>query len=156
MSQARNAGVAGGVLLLALWGGIGFFFGSGKGKGKGKATDGAVKTATRQTPDVRVVPQPRVRQRKVDTPSKGIAAPTLKESFTYVLRMKFIHPVKPDGSRSDQTISIEKLIEQGRRAQAAKKELLLRIRGDAKAIWLKEIKQKLKAADVAFSVSTDN
>lgn len=158
MSNTRNAGVAGGVVLLMLWGGIGFFFGKGKGKGDGE------KKATKANLERRVEPrrdgtprrQPPTPVRRTPDRSPARAAAAKPETYSYVLRLKFIHPVLPGGKVSDKTITLEELIAKGKAAKADKKELHLKIRGDAKAIWLNRLKHKLKVSNVAYSISDDS
>lgn len=152
MSKARNAGVAGGVLLIALWGGLGAFLGKGKGKGSQKADQ--KKAVQRAQPRTRI--QPSIRKTAHKTVKRVASVPVVpSRTFRYVVRMTFIHPVLSDGTLSPKTISIEELLQRGREAQKAKRELHLSIRGDARAKWLNRLKKTLKENHVAYSLAND-
>jgi hypothetical protein len=150
MSNVRNAGVAGGALLLVLWGGIGFFFGNGKGKGKGKNQPTKARVDDRTT--TRTPPPTRVEARTRPAPAPTA---TKKETYRYILRMKYIHPVLPDGTRSEKTITLDELVALGQQAMKDKKEIQLKVSGDARAIWLNKLKQTLKKKNVSYSISDD-
>lgn len=182
MSENRNPTVvAGGMLLLMLWGGLGLFF--GKGKGSNHQNKNANPTQSRpqerktQPPqDVRTSPQnqlvntqfqapqdprppisrkdPNLSEKSQKTP-KGSSWEEGKYAFTFVLRLTHIHPVQPDGSLAKETVSVEELIARGKKAHLAKQELHLRVRGDARARWEATIKQKLRQEGITFSVTNE-
>lgn len=167
MAEQNSKVVGGGVVLLMLWGGLGLFFGVGKGKGKGEGK--AKEPSKRQSQDPRKKPPTRVAKRKTSplvrvalrkptgTAPGEVRSPNSKkaESFTYVLRLRYIHPVSPNGSVSEKTVSIEELIKKGKQAASAKQELHLRVRGDARARWEKKVKQALRNHKVTFSVTNE-
>ncbi len=175
MAEQNSKVVGGGVVMLLLWGGLGLFFGLGKGKGKGdgkaKKPEQRAKAPTRQKPRERVTrrksPLDRVSlerptgSRKTQIRTKRIAKTVTGEPaqranrFSYVLRLKYIHPVDVEGRMVQKTISLQQLVEQGKKAAKAKQELHLRVRGDARARWEKKVKQALRASGVAFSVTNE-
>lgn len=180
-SENRNPiAVAGGVLLLALWGGLGLFFGKGKGTGNQNQSTPPSQVRPQERPptqpqDIRTTPQnqlvktqlqdqksvqtPPSTERPLPTTPKTTAKPTSweqeKYAFTYVLRLTHIHPVLSDGSLSKQTITLDELLERGKKAHSAKQELHLRVRGDARARWESSIKQKLREQGLTFSVTNE-
>jgi hypothetical protein len=156
----KNMAVGGGIIMLVLWGGLGLFIGTSSKKDH-KAKDREVQKMQdrEQKTEDRIITSAVEKQPSAlapNTDGKDTSTPNLsKHAFSYVLRLRYIHPVLPNGEIAKQTISLEELIERGKQAKQDKQELHLRVKGDARAKWEKEVKTKLGEAGLIFSITNE-
>ncbi|TNE48159.1 MAG: hypothetical protein EP343_17110 [Deltaproteobacteria bacterium] len=176
-STMRRGGFV--AVLLLLFGGFGLYFGPGRGKSSSKAnqnntasvnSNANVKKPARRRPEPRSLlvnasqptpirdnanTQPPSNQNPQVRPNTPKGPAVNKYAYTYILRLRYIHPLKADGTMSEKTVSLEDLVKQGQKARSAKQELHLRLRGDARAKWVTKVKEALKDNKVVFSLTNE-
>jgi hypothetical protein len=118
--------------------------------GKGGTTVGQDKEEARQTP------QPPPSQVREVEKTQGVAGtPSVRLRYEVVLRSRSIHRVSAQGQIQEDTITLEQLAAMGRIAKKEDRDLVLRIQGDAKAQWVKEIKRSLTKEQIPFSITNE-
>jgi len=174
MKGAGRMGIAGGLIVLMI-SGISFLFRPGKGgktknqvektnqQGKRtkklkkptltrkKLTGAPAKRKLEKTPERRPTGRLQLKHTK-SAPSKAKAG-SLQSAF--VLSFRAIYPIQANGSVASKSISLEELLVAGKKAKSVKKEIHLRIRGDAKAKWLRTVKQTLHAQQIPFATTDE-
>lgn len=178
-AQSSSMRRGGFVVLLLLFGGFGIYFGPGRGKSSsnanknGSASVNANKVRKQPVRKRPTKPRSPVVNASQPEPVRGTpntqpptsrtdkrpAAPRTsavnKYAYTYILRLRYIHAVKSDGTMSKDTVSLEELVKKGQKAASAKQELHLRLRGDARAKWVAKVKQALEDQKVVFSLTNE-
>lgn len=104
-------------------------------------------------PGERKVP-PAPQARKIAPNARGSEKSVLQR-YAFVLRSRSIHPVGPDNKAQEASIALKDLVKLGLQAKAKDRELHLRVQGDAKAKWLRMLKQTLDTQQIPYSISKE-
>ena len=118
--------------------------------GKGGTTAGQDKQGSQQTP-----PSPSPQARDTEKTPGVVSVPSVRLRYEVVLRSRSIHRVSAQGQIQEDTITLEQLAALGRIAKKEDRDLVLRIQGDAKAQWVKEIKRSLTKEQIPFSITNE-